>query len=339
MRTPGTELAPAGVRKHVVAVLCLPPLVGYDMSIAPQLFVSARDASGESYYDVRVCSLDGGPVETARGYAVAPHHGPEALAEADTVVVPGTYHPVVRGGELPTDLAAAWATIRPDARLVSICTGAFVLAAAGVLDGLRVTTHWEHADSLAELHPQVVVDPDVLFVDHGQILTSAGLSAGVDLCLHIIRADHGAEVAARVARSAVVPPWREGGQAQFIRHALPQEPEQSTSATREWLRTDLRTVPSVPAMARHARMSERTFTRRFRDETGMSPLQWLQQVRLQRALELLEQTSWTVDRIADEAGLGTAANLRHRMRAVLATSPAAYRRTFRGPRPVAVGDG
>lgn len=317
---------------HRVAVLCLDPLVGFDMTMVPQVLEAARDARGRPCYEVRVASLDGGPVRTHKGYAVVPDHGPEVLAWAQTVVIPGMKDPQIREeGRAPAALVKAWATLRPGTRQVSVCTGAFALAALGVLDGRQATTHWEYAAEFRELFPRVELDPDVLFVDDGDVLTSAGLGAGVDLCLHLIRRDFGVEAANHAARGCVVPPWREGGQAQFIEHPVPAGSGQSTAPTRAWARANLRTVTRVDELVAHARMSERTLSRRFRAETGQSPQQWLLQARLQRALELLETTQLPVDRVAEEAGFGTAAALRHRMRQSLSTTPQAYRRTFAGP--------
>lgn len=319
-------------RPHRVVVLCLEPLIGFDMTIVPQVLEAARDSRGERYYEVRVASLDGRPVATHKGYSVLPEHGPEVLSWAQTVVIPGMSHPVIRHeGRATPELEAAWSLLRPGTRAVSVCTGAFALASLGLLDGLRATTHWEHAEEFRALFPAVHLDPDVLFVDEGDVLTSAGLGAGVDLCLHLIRRDFGVEAANHAARGCVVPPWREGGQAQFIEHPLPPRADQSTSATRAWARAHLREVTRVEDLVTHARMSERTLSRRFREETGLSPQQWLLQARLQRALELLEGTDLPVDRVAEEAGFGTAAALRHRMRQGLGTTPVAYRRTFAGP--------
>src|SRR3954451_13494500 len=193
---------------HHVAVLLLPPVVGFDAAIAPTLFSNASDAEGNTLYDVVSCALTPGPVASTTGFDLLPGAGPEALETADTVVIPGTRFPSARTeGVLTRDASDALATIRPGTRLVSICTGAFVLAAAGLLDGRRATTHSQHAESFRALYPEVLLDEAVLFVDDGDVLTSAGLSAGVDLCLHLIRSDHGAEVANRVARYTVVPPW------------------------------------------------------------------------------------------------------------------------------------
>jgi transcriptional regulator GlxA family with amidase domain len=213
--------------------------------------------------------------------------------------------------------------------MVSICTGAFVLAAEGRLSGRPATTHWKHADDLAALYPDVVLDPDVLFTDDGDVLTSAGLSAGVDLCLHLIRRDHGSEVANHVARYCVVPPWRDGGQAQYIERQVPARPDESTAAARAWALENLEA--DVPALARRAGMSLRTFARRFREETGQSPGAWLIRQRVRHAQHLLEATDLGVDEVAERAGMGTAASLRSHLRSHVGVSPAAYRRTFRAP--------
>lgn len=316
-------------RPHRVVVLLLEPLIGYDAVIPAQLLGEATDAAGLRLYDVTMASLDGGPVLTSSGYAIGPQHDAGGLREADTVVVPGTQAPGPRtDGSCPDDLAAALATIRPGTRLVSICTGAFVLGAAGLLDGRRVTTHWEYADQLAGLYPAVTVDADVLFTDDGEVLTSAGLSAGVDLCLHLLRSDHGSEVANRVARHCVVPPWRDGGQAQYIERHVPSALGESTAAARAWAQDHL--DADVPALAREARMSLRTFTRRFRDETGLPPGAWLIQQRVRHAQHLLEATDLAIDDVAERAGLGTAASLRAHLRSQAGVSPSTYRRTFRG---------
>ena len=199
---------------HRVVVLLLPPVVGFDATIAPTLFSSATDADGDALYEVITCGLTDGPVAATSGFDIVPSAGADARVTADTVVIPGTRYPPARiDGVLPKEVAAALALIRPGTRLVSICTGAFILAAAGLLDGRPATTHWKFADAMRRLHPEVLVDENVLFVDDGDLLTSAGLAAGIDLCLHIIRRDHGAQVANAVARYCVVPPWREGGQA------------------------------------------------------------------------------------------------------------------------------
>jgi len=221
------------------------------------------------------------------------------------------------------------ATIPPHARIMSICTGAFVLGAAGRLDGRRATTHWAHADAFRALYPKVRLDEDVLFVDDGDVLTSAGLSAGVDLCLHVVRSDHGSDVANRAARYCVVPPWRDGGQAQFIERHVPEARTDGTAPTRAWALGRLDRPLDLAAMAEHARMSVRTFSRRFRAETGLTPGTWLVQQRLRHARHLLETTDLPVQQVAQRAGLGSAASLRQHMRVALGVAPLAYRRTFR----------
>jgi transcriptional regulator GlxA family with amidase domain len=253
------------------------------------------------------------------------------LASADTVVIPGTRYPPARvDGVLTPEATSALALIRPGTRLVSICTGAFVLAAAGLLDGRPATTHWKFADAMRRLHPEVLVDENVLFVDDGDVLTSAGLAAGIDLCLHIIRCDYGAQVANAVAKYCVVPPWREGGQAQFIDRQVPEPDDFSTAPTREWALQHLDEELTVQRMARHARMSPRTFSRRFHDETGQSPGVWVRRRRIDRARELLESRDLPVDEIARLSGLGSGANLRHHLRRGVGMSPSSYRKVYQG---------
>ncbi len=319
-----------GKSRHRVVVLLLEPVVGYDAVIPPQVFGQAESNDGRPLYDVAMASLDGGPVSTSLGYAITPHGDASLLRRADTVVVPGTtMGGPRRDGTLPMDLSEALASIRPGTRLVSICTGAFVLAAAGLLDGRPATTHWKYVEDFARLYPAVELDEAVLFTDDGDVLTSAGLSAGVDLCLHLLRRDHGTEVANHVARHLVVPPWRDGGQAQYIERQVPERPEQSTAAARAWALERLEDPLRVPELARVARMSERTFTRRFRAETGESPTTWLTQQRVRHAQRLLETTDLPVDAIAARSGLGSAGSLRAHLHALAGVSPTAYRRTFR----------
>jgi transcriptional regulator GlxA family with amidase domain len=320
-------MAPA----HRVAVLLFPPVVGFDAAIAPLLFGAAVDDEDEPLYDVTVCGLDDQPVPTTNGFGMVPAAGPEALASADTVVVPGTRFPPARTEGVLTPLArAAFDAIRPGTRMVSICTGAFVLAAAGILDGRPATTHWKHAEDLRRLYPGVDVDENVLFVDDGDVLTSAGLAAGIDLCLHVIRTDHGVQVANAVARYCVVPPWREGGQAQFIDRHLPVQDDASTAATRAWALQRLGEELTVDRLARHAHMSPRTFNRRFREETGQAPGTWIRNRRVDHARELLESRDLSVDEVARLAGLGSGGNLRHHLRRGLGMSPSSYRKVYQG---------
>jgi transcriptional regulator GlxA family with amidase domain len=316
---------------HRIAVLLLPPVVGFDAAIAPTLFSNATDADGNELYDVVTCGLTAGPVAATTGFDLVPAAGPDTLATADTVVIPGTRYPPARiDGVLAPDAADALARIRPGTRLVSICTGAFVLAAAGLLDGRPATTHWKFADSMRRLHPQVLLDENALFVDDGDVLTSAGLAAGIDLCLHIIRSDHGAQVANAVAKYCVVPPWREGGQAQFIDRQVPAPDQFSTAATRVWALQHLDEELTVQRLARHANMSARTFNRRFREETGQSPGVWVRNRRVDRARELLESRDLPVDEVARLAGLGSGGNLRHHLRRGVGMSPSSYRKVYQG---------
>jgi transcriptional regulator GlxA family with amidase domain len=316
---------------HRVAVLLLPPVVGFDATIAPTLFSSATDADGNALYEVVTCGLTDGPVAATSGFDIVPGEGVDTLAVADTVVIPGTRYPSARiDGVLSAEVSAALALIRPGTRLVSICTGAFVLAAAGLLDGRPATTHWKFADAMRRMHPEVLVDENVLFVDDGDILTSAGLAAGIDLCLHIIRRDHGAQVANAVARYCVVPPWREGGQAQFIDRHVPTPDHHSTATTREWALGHLDDELTVQRLARHAKMSARTFNRRFREETGESPGAWIRSRRVDRARELLESRDLPIDEVARLSGLGTGGNLRHHLRRGMGMSPSSYRKVYQG---------
>jgi transcriptional regulator GlxA family with amidase domain len=230
--------------------------------------------------------------------------------------------------DLPDAVAAALRAIRPDTRIVSICTGAFVLAAAGMLAGRRATTHWQLAGLFRQMFPDVDLDADVLFVDEDSLLTSAGAASGVDVCLHLVRKDHGSELANRVARSCVVPPWRDGGQAQYIEQPVPEPTATSTAATRHWALQRLGEPLTLAELAGHARMSLRTFARRFNDEVGMSPGRWLIQQRVGRARQLLESSDLPVDQIAGEVGFATGASLRQHLHASIGVAPQAYRRTF-----------
>jgi transcriptional regulator GlxA family with amidase domain len=326
---------------HRIAVLALEDAVGLDLGTPAQVFGCARTEDGTPLYRVQVCTPGGRPVRSSAGFQVLPDHGLELLDEVDTVVIPGVHSgsPLTDGTLDPEVLAALRAAHQRGKRLMSICTGAFVLAAAGLLDGRRATTHWAYADRFRRLHPGVELDPDVLFIDTGDVLTSAGVAAGIDLCLHVIRTDHGSEVANRAARRCVVPPWREGGQAQYIERPVPRAAGASTAAAREWARQRLHEPVTLRDLAGQARMSVRTFTRHFRSETGLSPAQWLLQQRTDHARLLLETTDLTVDQVARRCGFGTAAALRQQLHLRIGVAPSAYRRAFRrqpepaGPTP------
>ncbi|WP_369134709.1 GlxA family transcriptional regulator [Modestobacter sp. I12A-02662] len=319
---------------HEVAVLALERTISFELGLPHAFLGGAVDAAGQPLYRVRVATVDGGPVRTSAGFAVQPDHGLELLETAGTVVVPGVYGgPQMDDGTLHPGLAQALTRATGHARMVSICTGAFVLAAAGLLDGRPATTHWLHAPAFTALFPRVRLDPGVLFVDDGDVLTSAGNAAGIDLLLHLVRRDHGSEVATAIARRRVVAPWRDGGQSQFIERPLPQSGDSGTAATRAWALARLAEPLTLEDLAGHAAMSVRTFTRRFRQETGVSPARWLAQQRVSRARELLESTDAPVERVAAEAGFGTTASLRQHLHDAIGVAPLAYRRTFRGARP------
>ena len=322
-------MVPSPTGGHLIAVLVLDGLVTFDLGSATQVFSAARDADRMPLYTVRVCGT--GPVRSTAGFTVIPDHDLSALAVADTVIVPGVDAggPVTDGTLDPAVRAALRAASARGARIVSICTGASVLAAAGLLDGRPAATHWAWGPRITGLYPQVKWDLDVLFVDDGDLLTSAGVGAGIDLCLHIVRRDHGTEVANRAARRCVVPPWRDGGQAQYIERPVPVAADSGTEPTRAWARDRLAEPLSLEELAGHARMSVRTFTRRFRDETGLSPVQWLLQQRVAHARLLLESTDLAVDQVARRSGLGSATALRQHLQASIGVPPSAYRKTFR----------
>lgn len=310
---------------HRVVALCLDGLVAFDLTAPAQAFQLAAKPSGEPLYEFSSCSPGGGPVRTTSGFSVTPNSGLGALRRAQTIVVPGYAN--ILAPPPAEALAALRAAEARGARLVSICTGAFGLAHAGALDGRRATTHWAWAGELAKRFPSIEVDPDALFVDEGEVLTSAGLSAGIDLSLHLIRRDFGAEAGERVARHMVAPPHRDGGQAQFFK---PEPPAATGSLepTRRWAAERLAEPLDVAAMSRHAAVSSRTFARRFRAETGTTPLQWLLSQRVLEARRLLEATDLPVEEVAWRTGFGTAASLRDHFRRATATTPTAYRRSF-----------
>jgi transcriptional regulator GlxA family with amidase domain len=314
---------------HTIAVLALDHVVAFDLGVPSQVFGASRDDREQRLYRVRVCTP--GQVTSMAGFTVTGKYDVSELADAETVIVAGVGDgPTVTDGSLdPVVTEAIVAAHRRGARIVSICTGASVLAAAGLLDGRPAASHWAWARRLTRLYPQVEWDFDTLFCDDGDILTSAGVGAGVDLCLHIVRSDHGSAVANRAARRCVVPPWRDGGQAQFIEQPVPAGEGPGTEATRAWALQRLAEPVSLDAMAGHARMSVRTFTRRFRDETGLSPARWLLRQRVDHARALLESTDLAVDVVARRAGLGSASALRQHMQATIGVAPTAYRRTFR----------
>lgn len=314
--------APRESARHLIAVLAMERVQPMEVGIPFQIF--DRE---ELPYDVVLCARQAGPVSTTNGWQLIAPWGLEALETADTVIVPA-FREI---DSIPEEVARALRQAHArGARMVSICAGAFALANAGLLDGRRATTHWLHAAKLARQHPEIVVDPDALYIAEGDIVTSAGVSSGIDLCLHLLRQDHGAAVANAIARDIVAAPRREGGQAQFIQRPTFSANETSSLAlTLEWALARLELPLTVADFARHARMSSRTFARVFVTTTGTTPLKWLNTARVDRARELLETSDLPVDQLAPLCGLGTPTNLRDHFRRVTGTTPTAYRRTFR----------
>lgn len=288
---------------HHVMALVIPDVVVFDLSIPAQIFghPDERDA-----YSFRIAAYEPGIVAGTTGFGVHAEHGLDVLEHADTIIVPGyeSSHPLPE----PT-LEALRAAYARGTRIVSVCTGAFALAAAGLLDGRRATTHWRATTLLTQQYPNVSVDPAVLYVDEGQVSTSAGIAAGIDLCLHLVRGDLGQARASRIARRMVVPPHRDGGQAQYIEHPLPPQGE-GLAPVYAWALTHLADPITIDGLAGIATMSKRTFIRRFTAETGTTPLAWITGQRIHHACHLLETTALSIDEIADASGLGSAANLR-----------------------------
>jgi transcriptional regulator GlxA family with amidase domain len=308
---------------HAVVALALPTVEAFDLAIPAQVFA---DPGLPRRYDFTVCAPAPGLVRSTTGYCVQAEHGLEALAAADTVVVPG-YLPLENPGDRVCE-ALRQAAAR-GARMVSVCTGAFALAAAGLLDHRRATTHWQYASQLGARYPAVKVDPDVLWVDEGEVLTSAGLAAGIDLCVQLVRADHGSEAAVSVARRMVVAPHRDGGQAQWLERPLPS-PGEGLAATCQWALEHLADPLTIADLARHAGWAPRTLARRFTAQAGLAPLRWLTAARIREARRLLEATDLPVEVIAARCGLGTAANLRLHLARDAGTTPTAYRAAYQG---------
>ncbi|MFC5804622.1 GlxA family transcriptional regulator [Streptomyces formicae] len=312
---------------HTVAVLALDGVIPFDLSTPIDAFGRARLPDGRAAYRVRVCALDA-EVDAGHFTLRAPW-GPAELADADTIVLPGCADP--EAAVKPEVIDALRKAAADGTRIASICVGSFILAATGLLDGLRATTHWLGAEALARMYPAIDVDPDVLYVDNGQFLTSAGSAAGLDLCLHMIRRDYGSAVAADAARLSVMPLEREGGQAQFIVHEQPPAPAGATlEPLLRWMEENAGHELTLAGIAEHAGMSPRTVNRRFREQTGTTPLQWLHRARIRQAQHLLETTAHPVDRIAAQVGFGSPTAFRDRFKRQVGTSPQAYRRAFRG---------
>jgi len=310
---------------HLVAVTAFDGVIPFDLATPCEVFGRVRLADGTAPYRVRVCGTK--KTHDAGAFEIGTRRRLGELLRAGTVIVPGMADPSL---PVPRDLIEALReAARRGVRIASICTGAFVLAAAGLLDGLRATTHWLAAPELARRYRSIAVEPDVLYVDHGSIATSAGAAAGLDLCLHLVRRDHGAAVAAATARLSVMPLEREGGQKQFIVHEEPAPDAASFASLLPWIEKNLRAPLSLEDVARRAAMSTRTLSRRFREQTGMTPAQYILARRVRRAQRLLETTTHAVERISDEVGFGSTATFRDRFHRLVGTNPQSYRRAFR----------
>lgn len=316
----------------LVAVVVYDGLSLFEYGCAVEVFGLPRPEMGDSWYRFAICAGEPGNIRGPAGIRVSADGGMELLAQARTIVVPGW-----RGIDypVPDDLCIALRDAHErGARVMSICTGAFVLAAAGLLSGKRATTHWRHADALAARYPDIQVEPDVLYVDAGNVLTSAGSAAGIDLCLHLIRRDLGPRAANHVARRLVMPPHREGGQAQYIEEPVSRHPSNALSPLIDAIRASLDADWSIEKMAAQAAMSGRTFQRHFVGAMGMPAGEWLLLERIRKAKQLLEESHFSVDEVAIRVGFGAAATLRNHFKAKLGTSPTYYRRRFEAARTV-----
>lgn len=310
-----------------VAVLVYDGFTPFELGVACEVFGDDRwVAPGDPWYRLFICADSSGPVTADGGFQILVPHGLEVLAKVDTVIVSPTYRPAEVSERVFEALRRAHAQ---GARILSLCGGAFVLAEAGLLDGRRAATHWAECDALARQYPRLSVDPGVLFVDEGDILTSAGSAASIDLCLHVVRQDYGTDVATRLARQLVVPPQRDGGQAQYIEKPLPVLDSSDLFAdTVAWVQEHLDEPVTVEDLAVRAAMSPRTFARRFLVATGTTPYQWLVRQRVQLAQQLLEVSDLSIESVAEKSGFGTAANLRKHFSRIVHTSPQGYRRAF-----------
>lgn len=308
---------------HKIAILVLDDVVPLDFGIAYQVFSLACQADGSRAYEVEVCA----PKRAigAASFDMQVRHGLNRLAHAHTIIIPGSEDPFrAIPNMVSTALRRAY---NRGTRLVSICTGAFILAASGLLDGKRIATHWRVADDLARIYPEIEVEPNVLFVDEGSIVTSAGASAGLDMCLHLVQRDYGQSVAANTARLMVAPLHRDGGQAQFIRKDLPRS-STSLAPLIEWMLNNLKDSHTIGSLAARANMSSRTFARRFQEQIGTTPLQWLLSARINRSRELLEENEMSIDQTAALSGFGSAVAFRSRFRRIVGLTPTEYRRRF-----------
>ena len=307
-----------------VVLLALPGVAPFEFGVICEVFGIDRSEMGGPAFDFTIATANPGPIRTSLGYEMIINAGLDVAADADLIAVPAhswtgvdeRFLDVIRDAHA----RGAW--------ILSVCSGAFVLAEAGILDGRRATTHWMHADRLAAQYPSITVDPDVLFVQDGRVITGAGTAAGIDAALHLVRLEHGAAAANVIARRMVIPPQRDGGQAQYIPSPVQERCSDSLAAVTEWMLDNLSEDLSIDQMARRALMSSRTFARRFRDDVGTTPAAWLNRQRILQAQQLLETTELGFETIAQQTGFGTAAVLRHHFLKVLQTTPTSYRRAF-----------
>ncbi|KDN74974.1 GlxA family transcriptional regulator [Streptomyces olindensis] len=313
-----------------VAVALLDGVNPFELGVVCEVFGTDRSDDGLPVYDFAVASAEGTSLRMNSGVSLQVEHGLERLETADLIAVPAGHSYATR--DFPPELLDALRRgVDRGARVLSVCSGAYVLAAAGLLDGRRCAVHWKHAEDLARRYPRVDVEPDVLYVDEDPVITSAGTAAGIDACLHLVRKEQGPEVANKIARRMVVPPHRDGGQAQYIERPLPHPEADTIGELLAWLERHLDEEVTVEQLAARAHMSPRTFARRFQQETGTTPYRWVLRQRVLLAQRLLEATDETMDAIAGRTGFGNAAALRHHFVRAVGTTPNAYRRTFRGP--------
>jgi transcriptional regulator GlxA family with amidase domain len=313
-----------------VAAVALDGVNPFELAVVCEVFGIDRSDDGLPVYDFAVASAEGPLLSTRAGFSMNVEHGLERLEEADLIAVPAGACFETRAFP-PELLDALRRAVDRGARVLSVCSGVFVLAAAGLLDGRRCAVHWHDAEALARAYPRLTVEPDVLYVDEDPVITSAGTAAGIDACLHLVRREQGPEVANKIARRMVVPPHRDGGQAQYIERPLPRSHGDTVAEVLVWMERHLDEDVTVEQLAERAHMSPRTFARRFQQETGTTPYRWILRQRVLLAQRLLEGTDETVDAIAGRTGFGNAAALRHQFVQAIGTTPHAYRRTFRGP--------
>jgi transcriptional regulator GlxA family with amidase domain len=310
---------------ETVSVLVLDGVAPFEFGVICEVFGIDRTADGVPNFDFKICGPEPGrPLRMSVGAHLTPDHGLDALVGADLVAIPAFL-----GVDYPEEaLEAVRAAAASGSIILTVCSGAFVVGAAGLLDGRKCTTHWMHADALAALHPTAEVDRNVLFVDDGNLITSAGTAAGIDACLHLVRRELGSEITNTIARRMVVPPQRDGGQRQYIDQPIPVRCSEGFAPHLDWILVNLDKPHTVATLAKRASMSARTFARRFVDETGRTPMQWVTDQRVLYARRLLEETDLDIDRVADRSGFGTATLLRHHFRRIIGVTPSDYRRRF-----------